>query len=65
MNGDNTNEVYQWLKNEKAGILGLTRIKVSCSAFDAITVTDARCDSGTLRNSLSIKKAMLCSDGLL
>lgn len=28
VNGDNTNEVYQWLKNQKAGILGLTRIKV-------------------------------------
>lgn len=28
VNGDNTNEVYKWLKNEKAGILGLTRIKV-------------------------------------
>jgi len=29
VNGDNTNEVYQWLKAEKAGLLGLTRIKVS------------------------------------
>jgi glutathione peroxidase len=28
VNGDNTNEVYRWLKSEKAGILGLTRIKV-------------------------------------
>jgi glutathione peroxidase-family protein len=28
VNGDNTNEVFKWLKNEKAGILGLTRIKV-------------------------------------
>ena len=28
VNGDNTNEVYKWLKNEKSGILGLTRIKV-------------------------------------
>jgi len=28
VNGDNTNEVYQWLKNEKSGVLGLTRIKV-------------------------------------
>ena len=28
VNGDNTNEVYKWLKNEKAGLLGLTRIKV-------------------------------------
>ena len=29
VNGDNTNEVYKWLKSQKAGILGLTRIKVS------------------------------------
>ena len=27
VNGDNTNDVYKYLKNEKAGILGLTRIK--------------------------------------
>jgi len=29
VNGDNTNEVYNWLKSQKSGILGLTRIKVS------------------------------------
>lgn len=29
VNGDNTNEVYKWLKSQKAGLLGLTRIKVS------------------------------------
>jgi len=28
VNGDNTNEVYKWLKSQKSGILGLTRIKV-------------------------------------
>lgn len=28
VNGDGTNEVYKYLKNEKAGLLGLTRIKV-------------------------------------
>jgi len=27
VNGDNTNEVYKWLKDQKAGLLGLTRIK--------------------------------------
>lgn len=27
VNGDKTNEVYQWLKSQKSGILGLTRIK--------------------------------------
>lgn len=30
VNGDNTSEVYQWLKSQKSGLLGLTRIKVSC-----------------------------------
>lgn len=28
VNGDNTNEVYRWLKEEKSGLMGLTRIKV-------------------------------------
>jgi hypothetical protein len=28
VNGDDTNGVYKYLKNEKAGLLGLTRIKV-------------------------------------
>ena len=27
VNGDNTNDIYKYLKSEKAGILGLTRIK--------------------------------------
>ncbi|KAF9223749.1 glutathione peroxidase [Gyrodon lividus] len=33
VNGDNTNSVYKWLKNEKAGILGLTRIKWNFEKF--------------------------------
>jgi len=33
VNGDNTNEVFKWLKNEKAGILGLTRIKWNFEKF--------------------------------
>jgi glutathione peroxidase-family protein len=28
VNGNNVNEVYKWLKNEKSGLLGLSRIKV-------------------------------------
>lgn len=28
VNGDNTNEVFKYLKSQKAGLLGLTRIKV-------------------------------------
>ncbi|KAF8606570.1 glutathione peroxidase [Ceratobasidium sp. AG-I] len=33
VNGDNTNEVYQYLKNHKSGILGLTRIKWNFEKF--------------------------------
>ncbi|THV07326.1 glutathione peroxidase-like protein [Dendrothele bispora CBS 962.96] len=33
VNGDNTNEVYKWLKSEKSGILGLTRIKWNFEKF--------------------------------
>jgi hypothetical protein len=33
VNGDSTNEVFKWLKNEKSGLLGLTRIKVLSSSF--------------------------------
>jgi glutathione peroxidase len=28
VNGDDTNQVYKWLKSQKGGLLGLTRIKV-------------------------------------
>jgi peroxiredoxin len=30
VNGSNANAVFKWLKNEKPGLLGLTRIKVCC-----------------------------------
>ncbi|TBU48846.1 thioredoxin-like protein [Dichomitus squalens] len=33
VNGDNTNEVYKWLKSQKAGLLGLTRIKWNFEKF--------------------------------
>jgi len=33
VNGDNTNQVFQWLKDQKAGILGLTRIKWNFEKF--------------------------------
>jgi glutathione peroxidase len=33
VNGDNTNEVYKWLKAEKAGVLGLSRIKWNFEKF--------------------------------
>jgi len=31
VNGDDTNQVYKWLKSQKGGLLGLTRIKVCFS----------------------------------
>nr|QBO71392.1 glutathione peroxidase [Pleurotus ostreatus] len=33
VNGDQTNEVYKWLKERKAGLLGLTRIKWNFEKF--------------------------------
>ncbi|KAI0367774.1 glutathione peroxidase [Pilatotrama ljubarskyi] len=33
VNGDSTNEVYKWLKAQKAGLLGLTRIKWNFEKF--------------------------------
>ncbi|KAG1798199.1 thioredoxin-like protein [Suillus plorans] len=33
VNGDNTSPVYQWLKNEKPGLMGLTRIKWNFEKF--------------------------------
>ncbi|KAF9533855.1 thioredoxin-like protein [Crepidotus variabilis] len=33
VNGDNSNEVYQWLKSQKSGLLGLTRIKWNFEKF--------------------------------
>ncbi|KAH6913175.1 glutathione peroxidase-like protein [Coprinopsis sp. MPI-PUGE-AT-0042] len=33
VNGDHTNEVYQWLKSKKSGLLGLTRIKWNFEKF--------------------------------
>jgi peroxiredoxin len=37
VNGDNTNEVYKWLKSQKSGLLGLTRIKVRIPTYLIIT----------------------------
>jgi glutathione peroxidase len=28
VNGDKTNEVFKWLKDQKSGLLGLARVKV-------------------------------------
>ncbi|KAJ7030380.1 glutathione peroxidase [Mycena alexandri] len=33
VNGDNTNEVFKWLKSEKSGLLGLARIKWNFEKF--------------------------------
>lgn len=35
VNGDDTNRVYKWLKDQKSGLLGLTRIKVRVAALSA------------------------------
>lgn len=35
VNGDNTNPVFQWLKTEKPGLMGLTRIKVRYTSWGA------------------------------
>jgi len=39
VNGDNTNEVYKWLKNEKSGLLGLSRIKARFKKITSIIKT--------------------------
>jgi len=33
VNGDNTNDVYKYLKEQKAGLFGLTRIKWNFEKF--------------------------------
>ncbi|KAG8788705.1 hypothetical protein FRC16_001323, partial [Serendipita sp. 398] len=33
VNGDSTNEVYKWLKKEKSGLFGLSRIKWNFEKF--------------------------------
>ena len=43
VNGDQTNEVYKWLKDRKAGLLGLTRIKVCALSSPAPPLPLYRC----------------------
>lgn len=51
VNGDNTNEVYKWLKDQKSGLLGLTRIKVGEITLILLQqFTENGFYSGTLRN---------------
>jgi glutathione peroxidase-family protein len=38
VNGDNTNDVYKWLKNEKSGLFGMTRIKVRSVLLSILSV---------------------------
>jgi len=35
VNGDDANAVYKYLKSQKSGLLGLTRIKVCLNRWDA------------------------------
>jgi glutathione peroxidase len=39
VNGDTANETFKYLKAQKAGLLGLTRIKVCLILFDLIFLT--------------------------
>src|SRR6266550_7632924 len=59
VNGSNTNEVYKWLKNEKSGLLGLSRIKASlfslCIHLSYLNMSF----SGILRNSWSTRTEKL------
>jgi hypothetical protein len=64
VNGDNTNDVYKYLKSQKSGLLGLTRIKVGQLFRPSPSLTLNPLVSGTLRNSSSTNKAMLSIDGL-
>ena len=54
VNGDNTNEVFKWLKAEKSGLLGLSRIKVRFQFAIHNPPTDV-IPSGILRNFLLTK----------
>lgn len=69
VNGDDVNEVFKYLKNEKKGLLGLSRIKVReayllnhrtsvlTSSLDTCSPPSAGNISGTLKSSSSIEKA--------
>ena len=64
VNGDNTNEVFKWLKAEKSGLLGLSRIKVRFQNLQnnlLLTLSP----SGISRNSLLTNMGKLLSDGRL
>lgn len=49
VNGDNANDVYKYLKGQKSGLLGLTRIKVSIFDLECFRPTDADSPSVELR----------------
>lgn len=40
VNGDNTNDVFKYLKSQKSGLLGLTRIKVRVLFLPYLLYTD-------------------------
>jgi hypothetical protein len=50
VNGNDTNEVYRYLKSQKSGLLGLTRIKVSSILSDVYPSTSPF-SSGTSKSS--------------
>lgn len=50
VNGEDTNEAYKYLKSQKAGLLGLTRIKV-CGTHRKVCWWISSLRSGTLKSS--------------
>ena len=62
VNGDNANEVYKYLKSQKSGLLGLTRIKVCLSHWDAF-MSISLFLSGTLKSFWSIRRVGLSTVG--
>jgi hypothetical protein len=63
VNGEKTNAVYQWLKNQKPGLFGLTRIKVGRVDFDLLEDHVLMVGSGISRNSSWIGKGRWSIDG--
>jgi hypothetical protein len=63
VNGDNTNEVFKWLKTEKSGVLGFSVIKVRFHSLQYITLLLTLYRSGISRNSLLTKTGKLLGDG--
>lgn len=62
VNGDNTNEVFKWLKEQKAGILGLQRIKVRSFVLNSLRllISDSLCVRSGISRSSSLTRTAWC-----